>query len=82
MAKGLSFEIEDAKFSMFRDAAEFAVAHSALTGRKIEIDVITLSRSAAKAWAGDHGVEVYDEDPEASVHERIVVQAESLGRIA
>ena len=82
MAKGLSFEIKDKSFSTFPDAAVFAVARSASTGEKVEIDVITLSRSAAKAWAGDHGVEVYDEDPEASVHERIVVQAESLGRIA
>ena len=82
MAKGLSFEVEEQKFSTFRDAAEFAVAHSALTGKKVEIDVITLSLSAAEAWAGDFGVEVYEENPEASVHERIVVQARSQGSIA
>ena len=82
MVKGLSFEIKDRSFSTFGDAAEFAIAHSASTGEKVEIDVIALSRSAAKAWGGNHGVEEYDEDPEASVHDRIVVQAKSLGRIA
>lgn len=80
--KGLSFEVEDSDFSDFSEAVVNAVARSAATGKKVRVDVITNSRSAARAWAGDHGAEVYDEDPEASVHERIVIQAESLGRIA
>ena len=50
-------------------------------GEKINLDVVTWSRAAARAWGGDDAVEQYDEDPEASIFERIVVQADSWGRI-
>ena len=39
-------------------------------------------KAAARVWAGDYGVEVYEEDPEASVHERIVIKADAQDRIA
>jgi len=51
------------------------------TLKPVNVDVIVYSRAAARAWGGDSAVEVYDADPDASVHERIVIRAESLGRI-
>jgi hypothetical protein len=69
-------------FKTFEEATAAAVAASASTGETVYLDVLTWSKAAAKAWAGDHGVEVYEEDPEASVHERIEVNAVAQGRIA
>jgi len=66
----------------FTKACADAVSQAVSSGITMHIDVVAWSKSAAKAWAGDHGVEVYKEDPEASVHERIVIKADSLGRIA
>ena len=69
-------------FSSFEEASGAAIAIAISTGSTVVIDVVVWSKTAAKAWAGDHGVEVYKEDPEASIHERLVVKATSLGRIA
>lgn len=66
----------------FAEALVQAAAESVSTGRAVNLDVVTWSRAAARAWAGDYGAEIYDEDPEASVHERFVVRCESKGRIA
>jgi hypothetical protein len=41
------------------------------TVKSVVIDVVTWTREAAVEYAGEHGGEVYDEDPEASVHDRI-----------
>jgi hypothetical protein len=49
------------------------------TGEPVNIDVIAWDRGDAKAWGIE---ESYDEDPDASVSQRIVVRAEDLGRIA
>lgn len=87
MASGLEFAVNDASgeeriFSSFDKACGFAVGIAASTGRNVHVDVLVHSRSAAKAWAGEYGTEVYDEDPDASVFQRIVVRAEDRGRIA
>ena len=89
MAKNLEFHVQRADgvgntvvCDTFRDAANLAVQDAASDGREHVIDVITWSRAAARQWAGDHGVEVYDEDPQASVHQRIVIKAEDQGRIS
>jgi hypothetical protein len=85
--KDLEFQLEDAggstrTLNTFDEACGLAVSIAASTGREVTIDVLAGSKAAARVWAGDYGVEVYEEDPEASVHERIVVKAESQGRIA
>jgi hypothetical protein len=69
-------------FKNIKDASFHAISMAISHGQTMHIDVITWTRTAARKWAGDSGVEVYDEDPEASVHERIVVKAHSDGRIA
>lgn len=66
----------------FHKAASAAVSIACSNGQPVNIDVIALSQKGAKLWAGQDGVESYNEDPDASVFDRIVVKAESLGRIA
>lgn len=50
-----------------------------------QIDVLTFSKAAAELWAGDHGAEEYDADPDASVHDRLIFDEgewKSHGRLA
>ena len=89
MVKDLEFHVQykngkgDTKiFTSFDRAAAHAVQLSISNGEDAVIDVVAWSRSAAKAWGGDYGVEQYNEDPEASIHDRIVIKAEDQGRIA
>ena len=69
-------------FHDFNKAAGFAVSRCCSGGGKVVIDVVTWSRTAARLWGGEAGEETYDLDPDASVHERIVIKAEALGRVA
>jgi len=80
--KDLEFHIDNAVFRTFAEASNAAINNSIMHGRDVTIDVVTWSRAAARVWAGDHGVEEYDADPDASVHERIVIKATSQGRVA
>lgn len=65
------------------EAAALAVAMSVSRGgEEAVIDVLVHSRAGAKHWAGDYGVEQFEEDPEASVFDRVSIRAESRGRIA
>jgi hypothetical protein len=66
---------------LWDEAVERAVEDSISTGTSSTVDVLIWSRSGARWWAGDHGVEMYDEDPEASVYERFKINAYSEGRI-
>jgi hypothetical protein len=68
-------------FKNFDKAATHAVAQSISTGEPVVVDVVTWTKAAARKWGGDSAVEIYEDDPEASVHERIVVRAGSQGRI-
>ena len=84
----LEYAVNDASgtqriFKTFGKAAELAVAMSASHGgTPVNVDVLCWTRGAAVAYGGDVSGEIYDEDPEASVHDRIVIRAESQGRIA
>jgi len=69
-------------FSNFDKASGYAVARCCSTGVPVYIDVVTFTRAAANRWGGEYGLEVYDSDPEASVHDRIVIKAESQGHVA
>ena len=84
--KDLEFHVDDAGgvprvFKDWGEAVAFAVALSVSNGRSINVDVIAWSRAAARHWMGDHGVEMYDEDPEASVFQRVSIRAEDRGRV-
>lgn len=65
----------------FDEAATLAVVRSVSTGQPVIVDVVIFSRAGAKFYGGDEGVAQYKEDPEASVFERIVIQAQSQGRV-
>lgn len=85
--KGLEFAVDDSSgrqriFDTFGEAAAFAITIAASNGREVNLDVLAWDRKAAKAWGGDDGVEEYDADPDASVSDRIVIRAESQGRVA
>jgi hypothetical protein len=84
--KDVEFAVDDASgqqhiFRTFDEAAGFAVALAVSDGRPHNIDVLVYSKAGARWWAGDEGAEEFEEDPEASVFERIVVRADSLGRV-
>lgn len=76
------FSEAEAVFDTFDEAAGFAVAAAAGKGQPVTIDVVIWSKAGARWYGGDWAVEVYEEDPEASVFERIEVKAYSKGRIA
>lgn len=69
-------------FRSFDEAAGFVVVMAVSDGKWHNINVLISSRSGANWWGGDDAVEEYDADPDASVSDRIVVKAESHGRIA
>jgi hypothetical protein len=85
--RDVEYAVDDASgkqriFKKADEAAGFAVALAISDGRPHNIDVLVWSRSGAVAYGGDDAGDEYDEDPEASVFDRIVVQAEATGRIA
>lgn len=86
--KDVEFQVSPARstdiigtYKTFDEAAGVAVARSASTGEKVEINVLIYSKAGARWYGGDHALEEYDADPDASVHDRIVVKAESTGRV-
>jgi len=67
-----------------RDAAVamvMAVEHAIRTGGPVTLDVIVWSEAGARAYGGDAAAAVYAEDPDASVHDRIVISAFPQGRV-
>jgi hypothetical protein len=83
--KDVEFHVEkpNGETDIFKDpdkAAGLAVGIAA-SGRKATIDVVIWSKAGARAYGGDDGVEQYNEDPEASVFERLEISVNSLGRI-
>lgn len=84
--KDVEFQIdtpsgESRYFKHFNEAAAFAVTHAA-SGRPVELDVLIHSRAGAKWWGGDYAVKQYNDDPDASVSERLVISVDARGRIA
>jgi hypothetical protein len=82
----LEFHVEDAGghtqiFETGDEAAGLAVSLCMGDGEPHYIDVVTWTRAAAVKYAGSDGGDIYDEDPEASVFERIEVKARSFGTV-
>lgn len=70
-------------FDTSEEASAVAISQSVSRGGEpVVIDVLVMSKAGARWYGGDHGLEVYEEDPDASVHERITVRAWSNGRVA
>lgn len=69
-------------FKKADEAAGNAIGRAMSHGGEVYIDVLVSSRAGAKWYRGTYeGEEEYDEDPDASVFERIIVRAESIGRV-
>lgn len=82
----VEFAVDDASgreriFKTFDEAAGFAVSLAA-SGRTVDLDVLIWSVAGARAYGGDDAVELYNEDPEASVFERLEITVNSVGRVA
>ena len=85
--KDVEFAVDDATgrqrtFKKMDEAVMFAVGLAMSDGRPHNVDVLVYSAAGARWYGGDDGVQDYKADPEASVHDRIVIKAESKGRIA
>ena len=86
--KDVDFEVDTAtghgrkNFDTWNEAAAYAIATGAARGQRINLDVLIHSRAGARWWGGEHAVEEYDADPDASVSERFVVNVNPQGRIA
>lgn len=84
--KDVEFAVDDDSgqqrtFRDFDEAAGFAVAMGA-TGRDVYLDVLIWSKAGARFYGGDDAVEQYEEDPEASVFERLEIRVNPIGRVA
>lgn len=85
--KDVEFAVDDSRghdehiFKTFDEAVVFAAGQALTTGVRTELDVLVHSREGAVWWAGSDGGEQYDEDPEASVFDRLVIKITSQGRV-
>ncbi len=83
----VQYAVDDASgsehtFDTFDAAAGYAVA-VALSGKDdVTIDVLVWSETGARWYGGDDAVESYQEDPDASVFERIEIKVNAMGRVA
>ena len=68
-------------FKTYDEAAGFAVQAASSHGEKVNLDIVVWSEAGAKSVMGNEGVEMYREDPEASVFLRIEVKANNTGRV-
>lgn len=80
----LEFAVDDYQgqekiFPTFEAACAFAVAKAVSRSEDVDIDVLCWTREAAVSWGCE---ESYDEDPEASVSDRITITANHVGRVA
>jgi len=84
--KDVEFAVDDSNgreriFKTFDEAAAFAVVIAADRGDS-HIDVLIWSKAGARFYGGDEAVDWYEEDPEASVFERLEITVNNVGRIA
>lgn len=83
---GVDFTVDDPNrtehvFHTFDEAASFAVGLARSNGSRVHLNVIVYSPAGARWWGGDDAVAAWNDDPDASVFERIEVRADSLGRV-
>jgi hypothetical protein len=87
--KDVEYAVDDASgreriFKTASEASAFAISLAMSHGNPVHIDVLVYSVKGA-VWyrgPGGDGEEEYEEDPEASVFDRIIVKAEAIGRVA
>ena len=84
--KDVEYAVDDASgrqriFKSSNEAAGFAISLAMSHGGPVNLDVLVHSPAGARWYQGSDGVTEYKEDPDASVFDRIVVSAESIGRV-
>lgn len=84
--KDVEFSVDDASgkeriFKKFDEAAGFAVSLASTGQPNVNIDVLVWSKAGARYYGGDYAVEQYNEDPDASVFERLEVKVDYIGRV-
>lgn len=85
--KDIEYEVHAPKqarrtHASFQEAAADALERAISTGNPVTLDVLVWSEAGAMHLAGDAGLEQYQEDPDASVFERVIVTARTQGRVA
>lgn len=75
------YQGEERIFKTFDEAAGFAFSVAASRGETVNLDVLIWSEEGAEWYGGDSAVEQYNEDPEASVYERLEITVNNAGRI-
>jgi hypothetical protein len=84
--KDVEYAVNDASghqkiFKTFDEAAGFAVSIAVSGTPDVNLDVLVYSEAGAQRIAGDDGLEEYQEDPDASVFERLEIRVNSVGRV-
>lgn len=81
----VEFAVDDhsGKEHVFHDlaAAQAFAMTIAMQSGGATLDVLVWSEAGARAWGGDHAVEQYDTDPEASVFERFEIRVNFVGQV-
>lgn len=82
----VDFAVDDASgrehvFKTFDEAAGFALSMAA-SGVEANLDILIHSEEGAEWYGGDDAVEQYNEDPEASIFERLEITVNNVGRIS
>ena len=85
--KDVEYAVDDASgqqriFKTFDEAAGFAVAIAASGKPVVDLDVLIWTKAGARFYGDSDAVEQYEEDPEASVFERLEIQVNFVGRVA
>lgn len=83
----VEFVVKDAAgmdqiFNTFPEAASFAIGMGYSGFSPVYLDTLVWSEEGARALHGDDAVEQYNEDPEASVFERLEITVNNMGRVA
>ncbi len=75
---------EERIFHTFEEAAGFAATIALAGGRRpsgVFVNVLIFSEDGALWYGGDDAFDAYEEDPDASVFERIRIKAENEGMV-
>ena len=86
--KDVEYAVDDCSgnervFRSPEEASAFAISCALARGETVNIDVLVWSREGAVAYRGSvDGGEEYDEDPDASVFDRIEIKVNSVGRVS
>ena len=85
--KDVEYAVDDASgkqriFKSSNEAAGFAISLAMSHGRSVNLDVLVHSPAGARWYQGSDGAAEYEDDPDASVFDRIIVNAESIGHVS